>query len=63
MNAHSDATSLAGRLDTRLPFFYGWVIVYVGFVIVFIDGEICRNKWGLRPIKQSGREAVVLHQI
>jgi MFS family permease len=36
---------LATRLSQRLPFFYGWVIVYVGFMNVFMMGTT--TFWGL----------------
>ena len=32
MTPAPDAHTLAGRLATRLPFFYGWIIVAVGFI-------------------------------
>ena len=30
--------SIARGLSDRLPFFYGWVIVFIGFICVFISG-------------------------
>ncbi|HEU0075228.1 MAG TPA: MFS transporter [Dehalococcoidia bacterium] len=45
MNTPPDANSLAGRLATRLPFFYGWVIVYICFVSVFMMGAT--TFWGI----------------
>jgi MFS family permease len=36
---------LATRLSRKLPFFYGWVIVYVGFMNVFMMGTT--TFWGL----------------
>jgi MFS family permease len=40
-----DSNSFAGRLATRLPFFYGWVIIYISFFCVFIMGTI--SFWGI----------------
>jgi MFS family permease len=40
-----DANSLAARLARRLPFFYGWVIVYITFVSVFMMGTT--TFWGI----------------
>jgi MFS family permease len=45
VNTPPDANSLAGRLATRLPFFYGWVIVYICFVSVFMMGAT--TFWGI----------------
>ena len=39
------AHGIAGRLAQRLPFFYGWVIVYIGFLGVFMMGAT--SFWGL----------------
>jgi len=36
---------LASRVSRKLPFFYGWVIVYVGFMNVFMMGTT--TFWGL----------------
>lgn len=36
----------AGRLARRLPFFYGWVIVYISFLSVFLMGAT--TYWGLQ---------------
>src|SRR5215467_6148457 len=35
----------AGRLARRLPFFYGWVIVAICFLTVFLTGTT--SYWGL----------------
>jgi MFS family permease len=40
-----DANSPAGRLAARLPFFYGWVIVYICFVSIFMMGAT--TFWGI----------------
>jgi MFS family permease len=40
-----DAHTLAGRLATRLPFFYGWVVIYISFFCVFMMGTI--SFWGI----------------
>ncbi len=40
-----DVTSPAGRLARRLPFFYGWVIVYICFASVFMMGAT--TFWGI----------------
>ncbi len=45
MNPPRDAESPAGRLATRLPFFYGWVIVYICFASVFMMGAT--TFWGI----------------
>ena len=36
---------IAGRLARRLPFFYGWIVVYIGFLGVFMMGAT--SFWGL----------------
>ena len=36
---------MAARLAQRLPFFYGWVVVYIGFLGVFMMGAT--SFWGL----------------
>jgi MFS family permease len=36
---------IAGRLAHRLPFFYGWIVVYIGFLGVFMMGAT--SFWGL----------------
>jgi MFS family permease len=38
-------TGIAGRLAGRLPFFYGWIVVYIGFLGVFMMGAT--SFWGL----------------
>jgi MFS family permease len=45
LNAAPDANTLAGRLAARLPFFYGWIIVYICFVSVFMMGAT--TFWGI----------------
>jgi MFS family permease len=46
LTSEPDAGSgLASALARRLPFFYGWVIVYVGFLCVFMMGAT--TFWGL----------------
>jgi MFS family permease len=45
VNTPPDANSIAGRLATRLPFFYGWVIVYICFVSIFMMGAT--TFWGI----------------
>jgi MFS family permease len=37
--------SIAGHVARRLPFFYGWVVVYIGFLGVFMMGAIAF--WGV----------------
>jgi MFS family permease len=37
--------TVAGRLARRLPFFYGWIVVYIGFLGVFMMGAT--SFWGL----------------
>ncbi len=43
-NPPADA-GIAGNLARRLPFFYGWVVVYIGFLGVFMMGAT--SFWGL----------------
>ena len=38
MTADPDVPSIARRVAERLPFFYGWVIVFLGFLGVFMMG-------------------------
>jgi len=45
VNSAPDVDSLAGRLAARLPFFYGWVIVYICFISVFMMGAT--TFWGI----------------
>ena len=45
MNTAPDANSLAARLARRLPFFYGWVAVYISFLGVFWMGAT--SYWGI----------------
>jgi MFS family permease len=39
------AAGIAGSLARRLPFFYGWIVVYIGFLGVFLMGATAF--WGL----------------
>ncbi len=45
MNPAPDASSFAARVAARLPFFYGWVIIYISFFCVFMMGAI--SFWGI----------------
>jgi MFS family permease len=42
---HPADAGIAGRLAARLPFFYGWIVVYIGFLGVFMMGAT--SFWGL----------------
>ena len=46
MTAHGPEPAFAGRLARRLPFFYGWVIVSISFLCVFLMGAT--TYWGLQ---------------
>jgi hypothetical protein len=39
------SSQIAASLARRLPFFYGWVVVYIGFLVVFLMGTT--SFWGL----------------
>ena len=45
MNAAPQASSFAARVADRLPFFYGWIIIYISFFCVFMMGAI--SFWGI----------------
>ncbi|HEY7467362.1 MAG TPA: MFS transporter [Dehalococcoidia bacterium] len=45
MTTETHHAVIAGRLAHRLPFFYGWIVVYIGFLGVFMMGAT--SFWGL----------------
>ena len=45
MSAAPEASIFAARVARRLPFFYGWVIIYISFFCVFMMGTI--SFWGI----------------
>jgi MFS family permease len=44
-HAESGKPVFVASLSRRLPFFYGWVVVYIGFLVVFLMGTT--SFWGL----------------
>ena len=45
MTPAPEANSFAARVAARLPFFYGWIIIYISFFSVFMMGAI--SFWGI----------------
>jgi MFS family permease len=45
LNADTIDYGIAGRVAQRLPFFYGWLVVYIGFLGVFLMGAT--TFWGM----------------